>query len=41
MTYKELKEKGITCDDYLKLLISKGYNTVQEVMESEILNVKK
>lgn len=41
MTYRELKEKGMTCDDYLKLLISKGYNTVQEVMESELLNAKR
>lgn len=31
MTYRELKEKGMTCDDYLKLLISKGYNTSKKL----------
>lgn len=35
MTYKELKAKGLTCNDYLTLLISQGFVTVKEVLESD------
>lgn len=35
MTYKELKAKGLTCNDYLTLLISEGFVTIKEVLESE------
>lgn len=35
MTYKELKSKGMTCDDYLNFLLAKGYVTIQEVIDEE------
>lgn len=35
MTLKELKNKNITCDEYLESLINKGYKTVKEVLENE------
>lgn len=33
MTYKELKAKGMTCQDYIKYLMDLGYTTVMEVLE--------
>lgn len=35
MTYKELKAKGMTCQDYIKYLMELGYTTVVEVLENE------
>lgn len=35
MTYKELKSKGMTCDDYLNFLLAKGYVAIQEVIDEE------
>ena len=35
MKLKDLKAKGLTCNDYLTLLISQGFMTVKEVLESE------
>lgn len=35
MTLKELKNKNITCSEYLESLINKGYKTVKEVLENE------
>ena len=33
MTYKELKAKGMTCQDYIKYLMNLGYTIVGEVLE--------
>lgn len=35
MRYRELKAKGMTCQDYIKHLIELGYTTVVEVLENE------
>lgn len=35
MRYRELKAKGMTCQDYIKYLIELGYTTVVEVLENE------